>query len=126
MKINVHWHDLTRHLQESMAPVVMIKRLNQSTWLVPVSPLIVPDGSAIEWSRTSTGELVRVPIFAYQTQDRALACIFGTGVELALRAAADLMRQHQAAPKSVQLQIGHEVQDLGAKFRCMLGLAFEL
>jgi len=138
MDFDVRWRDFGDHLAAGVQPVIMLEREKADharawagqtqisptgTFWVPTSPLISVEH--IDWAFTDYGDFVRVPVFNYDTQDRSLPHIFGTGLQIGM-AAIDSLRHHtQDAPKAVVMFLGHECQDLpgGKGFRCFVGIA---
>ncbi len=145
MQFNVEWLDINPYLTSRQQPVFMIERpLPESAqgkvnggvfltaqvartgrWFVPVSPL-ADEVENLEWSDTHTGDFVRVPVFAYRTKERAIASIWGTGLQFGMRALDGLRRCVQTPVESCTLVLGHECHDTNDAFRCYVGMAFKM
>jgi hypothetical protein len=78
---------------------------------VPLTPVL---SEKIDWAVTREGEVVRVPMVAYQTSTAAYAALFGLGVTVGLAAAADLKRHTSGAVLGVTLVLGTDCHDLRA------------
>lgn len=79
----------------------------------------------ITWALSRGGDAVRIPVHAYKTE-RALAAIWGLGVQLGMMAITGLRARTQDVPRQVTLVLGHECTDLTPAedaFRCYVGVA---
>lgn len=138
------WVDVRPFLAQGVQPVALVERpllhgqsakggvfgiaevAREGTFWVPNADPVTTDGN---WAETHTGNHVRVPILAYRTGDRALAAIWGLGVQLGLAALASLRHRTDAPPVGCHLFIGHECTDLApaaSAFRCYVGLAIRV
>jgi len=78
---------------------------------VPQSALV--HGGDANWSKTSSGELVRVPIHAYRVPFVEQAGIAAVGTEIGMRAMADLVITKRVIEiKEVRLIVGQDVTKL--------------
>lgn len=133
----VRWIDVTPYLVASEQPVIILPRpkahqqvkawagntqvAHMGEFWVPQGPVV---GGAQEWACTRTGEVVRVPVYAYKVH-RSLASIFGLGLQIGMAAVADLRHHTNDVPQSVTLVLGTDCTDLPAEnsFRCYAGIA---
>lgn len=134
------WLDVTPNLLTQQQPVfdVLVERernhAGPRAWAggsqiarpgefwVPINGLLEQQ---IQWSVSRSGEAVRVPVHAYKT-DRALASIWGLGVQIGMMAVDALRSKTQDRPLEVTLVIGHDCTDLSPAedaFRCYIGVA---
>lgn len=141
MKCELRWIDVTPNLALQQIPIFLLERplahgtqpkggvfnvaevARLGTFWVPQTDL---HQQAIRWSRTASGQYVRVPVFAYRASVPYEAGLFGMAVELGVRAAAQL-REHTPFPiDTMTLVLGHQchVVDAEGLFRGYLGLAF--
>jgi hypothetical protein len=138
----VHWIDVGPYLRSGQQPVFLLQRPDHGTdrrtygfvaadvarlgeFWVPQGPVL--DG--FEWGVTRSGDMVRVPVHAYRTKQRALAAVWGLGLQVGMVALGDLVRRGLGMPKSVTLVLGHECTDLAPAddaFRCYAGMAFQV
>jgi hypothetical protein len=88
---------------------------------VPTSPLNAPE---VQWSFTQTGDHVRVPVFAYKTRERAPATIWGTALQLGMRAVESLRQTTSHPLISCTLVLGDTCHDLADGYRCYVGMTF--
>jgi hypothetical protein len=143
MEFNVEWIDVGPYLEKQIQPTYLIERpLPESAqgdvkggkfnmaqvarvgaWWVVVSDLATAQP---QFALTKTGEHVRVPVFAYRTQQRALASIWGTGLQFGLRAIEALRLTTKDPIENCTLVLGHECHDLNDAFRCYVGMAFKV
>lgn len=139
---NIQWVDVRPYLAVGQQPVFLLERpllhgnsakagvfgiaevARSGTFWVPEDDPIQADG---RWAVTKTGTHVRVPILAYCTKERALASIWGLGVQLGLASLASLRQHTSDAPTELHMILGHECTDLSpaglSAFRCYVGLA---
>ncbi len=142
MKYAVHWIDVTENLATQQQPVFLLERplihgknvkggvfnvaevARVGTYWVPTSDLNI---ATIAWSKTASGQYVRIPVFGYRTQQPAESAVFGTAVQLGISALASLYQKVSNAPVlCTHLVIGHQVHHLGPEgYRGYLGLAFQ-
>ncbi len=138
---NTQWIDVRQHLASGQQPVFLLERPllhGQSSkggvfgiaevarvgdYWVPEDDPITGDG---KWAVCRSGTHVRVPILAYRTQERALASIWGLGVQLGLAALASIRQHTSDPPTELHMILGHECSDLAPQFsafRCYVGIA---
>lgn len=134
------WMDVSPYLLSGAPPVAVYQRpLAHGTspkvagWsaaqIARVGDFWVPQGPVLGegpgWSVSKGGDYVRIPVFAYKTQQRALSTIFGLGIQIGLAALADLRNHTQDVPRGAVLVLGHECHDLAPEdtFRCYVGVA---
>lgn len=138
------WLDVRPHLAAGRQPVVLVERpllhgqsakggvfgiaevARLGTYWVPEGDVLNTDGA---WAVTKSGAHVRVPVLAYRTPERALASIWGLGLQLGLAALDSLRARTPLPPAECHVFLGHECTDLApheSAFRCYVGLAFRL
>lgn len=138
MKFEVAWIDVNEHLRTQQQPVHMHQRPlahnEAKAWAGPskVGRLgefwtvqRMGDDGKIAFSVCRDGDFVRVPIIAYQTKERALASLFGLGVQIGLAAGVELRNHVAESPIEVLMVIGSECHDLpdASAFRCYIGIS---
>ena len=134
---DVKWIDILPYLLKKEQPVYILPRPKAhghpkawagSSEVAHVGDFWVPQGpilGAQEWNVTRIGEVVRVPVFAYKV-NRALASIWGLGLQIGMAAIADLRHHTNDVPQSVTLVLGNDCTDLAPaenSFRCYAGIA---
>lgn len=136
----VVWVDVEEYVKQRQQPVYMLKRSRVheepkawtgqtqvgtiGTFAVPVSDFLSED---VQFSVTKTGDLVRIPMFAYKTLYSNPAAIFCLGIQLGLAVLSQLRRKIPNEPTEVHLVIGHQCTDLRPiedAARCYVGVAF--
>jgi hypothetical protein len=146
MDFALHWYDVTLDLQRRTQPIISLERPHvgnrvtghgdifansspgrEGEFWVPFKPI---NQEPIEWSLTTTGELVRVPMHAYQIAQPSKALIFGLGMELGMRAGMAFANKSFKPPKLVTLVLGTKVDLIdapdGQKYVCYAGLAIQV
>lgn len=144
MEWQFQWVDVRPYLAQGVQPVFMLERpllhghaakggvfgvaevARTGTYWVPEDDPLTTDG---HWAVTKAGAHVRVPVLAYRTPERALASIWGLGVQLGAAAVASLARRTPARVLAAHLILGHECSDLtphASAFRCYVGLAIQV
>lgn len=135
------WLDVRPHLAQGQQPVVLVQRpllhgesakggvfgiaevARLGTYWVPEADVLTTDGG---WTFAKSGAHVRAPVIAYRTPERALASIWGLGIQIGVAALASLRARTDAVPTECHLLLGHECSDLSphaSAFRCYVGLA---
>jgi hypothetical protein len=66
-------------LSKGIQPEIVFDKKPGDKWIVPAKPLRF-DGEAPEFTLVETGDLVRVPLFAYRTTDKQLHLVLGNPV----------------------------------------------
>ena len=107
-----------RHVKEKMFTAASLGRVGD--FIVPVSDLLQPQ---IEWSVTTSGDSVRVPVFAYTTTAKAKGSLLATGLELGFRAAMAVPIPPSRDLSGVKLFMHREVHVIDNVYRCYLGVA---
>lgn len=137
MKIEVVWMDVTEHLRRGEQPVYLVERPKAheepKAWagtseIARVGEFwtlqaLKPDGS-IELSKCVMGDLVRIPINGFLTGERALAAVWGLGLQVGLATIAELRKHTSDVPSELKLVLGHEVHDMNPQpaYRCYAGV----
>jgi hypothetical protein len=89
-----------------------------------------PDGSLfspdLSWSMTDQGTYVRIPIVTYQTHTKALAALWGLGLELGAKGLASLAEQTRKTPRRLVLVLGNACPEADAAFRASVGFSIEV
>ena len=128
------WVDVNPFLLRQEQPVIVLERpkahdmakawagnseiARMGEFFVPTSSLLAEH---VVWSRTKTGEFVRVPVHAYKTTTPDISALFGLAIELGVRAAALLPDRAQGAT----LVLGHEIHTLpDGTYRGYAGFSF--
>jgi hypothetical protein len=110
-------------LSKGIQPEIVFDKKPGDKWIVPAKPLRF-DGEAPEFTLVETGDLVRVPLFAYRTTDKQLHTLAGFTMELGVRAVLATPMK----PARMHLVLGNPVLDLASQnieaYRVHLGLAF--
>lgn len=119
-QFNFAWYDVAPFLAGTDAPHVMLPFDASFTYLVPVSPVLLPEVSC---APVSVGDALRVPMYAYRTPTRSIAAVFGLGTQIGMAALAAVLHYRRDPPAAVDLVLGHECTDLGDCFRCYAGVA---
>lgn len=142
MDFQVRWIDVTPNLARKQQPVVLVERplahgtapkggvfnvaevARLGTFWVPVSDL---NASEIQWSKTASGQFVRIPMLGYRSAQPAESALFGMALQLGIKA-RDALQQQTASPVlCTWLALGHQVHNLGPEgYRGYLGLAFQI
>lgn len=141
MKYAIHWIDVTENLTTQQQPVFLLERplahgshakghlfnvaevARLGTYWTPTSDL---NTDPVRWSKTASGQYVRIPVFGYRTRQSAEAAIFGMAIQLGITALASLQQQVNVPILSTYLVLGHQVHHLGPEgYRGYLGLAFQ-
>jgi hypothetical protein len=141
MITSIHWLNVDSFLAQGIQPVVCLERPlknladdklflsakpgRDGTYRVAASPL---SQSQVDWSLVTTGDFVRIPVFAYTTTSAALSAILFTGLELGLAAARSLAATDKQPVEQIIMVLGedcHHLEDRNC-FRCYIGLAFRL
>lgn len=139
---DVQWVDVTPFLLTKEQPVVLVRRElahgGQKAWAgasqigtpgefwVPTTGLLGPDPA--EFSVSTIGDAVRVPMNAYKTAHYALPDLFGLGVQIGMAAVIDLRNHTMDVPKAVRLVIGHQctvMRPAEESFRCYIGISLQ-
>lgn len=135
--LEVKWIDITPYLLTGEQPVYVMPRPkahNQpkawagSSQVSCIGDFWVVQGPLIdnsEWTLTKTGDFVRIPVFAFKV-NRALASIWGLGIQIGMLAITELRNYTNDIPQSVILILGHDCTDLSPAeeaFRCYVGIA---
>lgn len=141
MNFTVHWIDVRPNVLSGQQPVFLLQRPSHGTkgstygfasaevarlgeYWVPQAPVLSGDA----WSFTRTGELVRIPVHAYKTEQRAIASLWGLALQVGMAAMLELRNHTPDIPQEVTLVLGHECTDLypaEEAFRGYVGLAFK-
>lgn len=137
MEFDVRWVDVRDHVAANIQPTFMYERPTighagsvsrggvprQGEFYTVVSHALA---EKVDFSLCRAGDMVRIPIFAYRTSDRAQAAVWGMGVQVGVAAAAALNATYRLIPQSCVLVLGHDCTDMpGANaFRCYVGLSF--
>jgi hypothetical protein len=132
------WIDITPYLISGEQPIYMLQRPKAhsepkawagSTQIACLGEFWVPQGPVFggeqAWSVTKTGDMVRVPVFAYKVP-RSLASIWGMALQIGLAAVADLRHHTNDIPSEVTLVLGSDCTDLSPMeemYRCYAGIA---
>lgn len=134
---DVRWIDVKPYLLTGEQPVIIIPRPKAhnepKAWAgtsevaclgeywMPQGPVF---GEQMEWSVTRTGDVIRVPVYAYKVH-RSLASIFALGVQIGMAALAELRHHTREAAREAVLVLGNECTDLTQEdsFRCYVGIA---
>jgi hypothetical protein len=138
----VQWVDVTPFLLNEQQPVVMFRREKAhdgaKAWAgpsqvgtlgefwVPTTDLL--GGEKVEFWKTTTGEMVRVPMLAYRTTHLALPAVFSLGLQIGMAAVAQLRQYTSDPPLLAQLVVGHQCTDLrpaADAYRCYIGIALQ-
>ncbi len=141
MIFSQHWIDVTASLLARVQPVFTLPREKahegDKAWAgqsqvgtmgefwVPIGQLLGED--EVEFSLTTIGDAVRVPMHAYKVQ-RSLPVLFAFGVQIGMAAIVELRKHSQRQPTTVHLVIGHECTDLAPvedSFQCYIGVALQ-
>lgn len=142
MEFNVKWLDLSNLIAAQTMPVGLLKRKRNHAGDKPWSgtteiafvgeywtldaPLFgaQPPGMSV----TIIGEVVRIPMFAYRTQYRSLASIFGLGLQIGVASVAELRKYTSDVPTTAHLVLGSDCTDLGPGedgYRCYVGISLQ-
>jgi hypothetical protein len=139
---NIQWVDVRPYLAAGQQPVFLLERpllhgnsprggifgiaevAREGVFWVPNTDPVTTDGG---WTQTLTGAHVRIPVLAYRTQERAIAGIWGLGLQLGFAAMLKLRQRTEDMPESLHIVLGHECTDLASEgvdaFRCYVGIA---
>lgn len=144
MKFDVRWLDVRTNLLTEQQPVYMLERpllrgsdskggvfnvaevARAGTFWVPQTPVVAEQ---VSWVMTEIEQWVRVPIHAYRTNERALASIWGLGIQIGMASIESLRCYTQEIPLVATLVLGHEVTDMLSDtnaFRCYIGVAIQV
>lgn len=141
MNIHYTWLDVSENLARREQPVAVLRRkllhgeranggvfanaqvARVGRFWVPVTPL-TGDAPA-EWSLTDAGDLVRVPISAYRTQNASEASVFACGLSVGLRAMQQFYEKTGEPARQLHMYLGHQCDPLPGHeaYRCYVGLA---
>lgn len=144
MLFDVHWINVNPYLERKEQPVFMLQRpllhgdtksggvfniaevARVGTYYTPTSAI---NEAEPKFSLTKSGDLVRIPVFAYRTQIRALSSILGVAMQLGISATYRLQQIVRGDEiESVTMILGHECHELPEPdgFRCYAGLSFKM
>ena len=110
-------------IDAGIQPEVVFDYKSGERWMVP-DRAIPFDDTPPSFSVVQSGELVRVPLFAYRTNDKQLHNLVGFAFELALR----LYSRLHWTPARVHIALGNPVIDLSPasdSYRIHLGFALQ-
>lgn len=137
MRFKTAWIDVRNNLANQQQPVYLLHREKSQgagegfssasvgyvgSYWVATNALLADE---VELTLTTTGELVRVPMWAYDTVDSSLAGILALGIQLGMNALNALRRFTPEFPGEVTLALGHQCHDLrphAESFRCYVGI----
>lgn len=136
---DVHWIDVSPFLISGEQPIYLLPRLklhneskawagstqiaNTGEFWVPHGPIL--PGNNFDWAFTRTGDLVRIPVFAYKV-NRALASIWALGLQVGMSSIINFRENTKESINSVILVLGNSCTDLLPNedaFRCYIGIA---
>lgn len=146
MRLQVKWIDVNDHLRQGIQPVFILKRSkmhdNPKAWAGPskvglgqywvaqepaqgIQTVRTEEDAVIGLSRVSGGEVVRIPVLAFRTRERAQSAILAVGLEIGMAAVCELRNHVPDTPFEATLVLGNECHDLYPEpaFRCYVGLA---
>ena len=142
MQVKFDWIDVTQALAERMQPHYRLERPkvgdnrgdNASVFgrrnLSFTGEFWVPrqllNSDDLEWSLTTKGQYVWVPVHAYLTSKTANALIAASAMELGFRAAIDFAKRHHKEPVELTIVAGHKCDVVDSQFRYYLGMAIQV
>ena len=107
--------DVDDYIRSKQQPTYLMDLAGGKAYYTPVSSLVEDD---IQWSITSTGDKVRIPIFAYRTKEKFNISIWGLGLQCGMLALSALGKE----PESVVLVFGDKCHEFEDGYRVYLGL----
>ena len=126
MKTIVHWIDPLPNLASGIQPSMNLSRKISDEHWIPQTSVI---GSPVLWTVCRSGDVLRVPVFAYRSASRYAPSVFVAGLEIGLATLADLRKHTSGNPLIVHLVLGNQCTDLSPygedAYRCYVGIAIQ-